>query len=289
MRDLFSLTEYQLRAIRKPLCWMLAIMGPLQFLWAAASLYWTSSTSTGEGYVTPELLMTGTAGMLIPAAFIVAAALVNFSVTVKQNGRSKSIYTLMTLPVKRWKVYASGVLSGVIAVYAVMAAEAIWTMLLYLPLCAVSGWMERMAVTSSMAAAAARMDEVLPGLLDWQAASPYLKNGLFLSMVRAGWMRLLMPLKPLKALLLAAHIFAGVSCLHATMMRRGLMQLLHGILLACSVLLCLWALTKQLLIFMGLDHIDWLSMEPAILAIQLALGALAWLSAVKSLARAENL
>lgn len=288
MRDLLSLTEYQLRAIRKPLCWMLLAMGPLQFLWVSAFMFWAPG-DFGIGYATPELLMAGTMGMLIPAVFIVAAALVNFSVTAKQNGRSKSIYTLMTLPVQRWKVYAAGVLGGVVAVYAVIAAEALWTMLLYLPMCAVSGSIERMAITSSMAAAAARMDEVLPGLLDWQAASPFLHNGLFLSMVRAGWMRLLMPLKPLKALLLAAHIFAGVSCLHAMMMRRGLVRLLHGAALACSVVVCLFALTKQLLVFFNLEYNNLTAMEPYILAIQLALGAIAWLSAVKSLAKAENL
>lgn len=280
MRDLLTLTEYQLRAIRKPLLFLLLTMGPLQFLCAAGQLWWIPST-LDVGYVTPDQLATGGLILLIPAAFVAAAALVNFLVTARQNGRSKSIYTLMTLPVRRWKLYAAGVLSGLIAVCAVIAAEALWYLLLYAPLCAVSGAVERH--WSGIAQTA--FDG--PGLPHWEAASPFLQNGLFLSMVRAAWMRLLLPLSPGKALLLAAHLFAGISCLQAIPTRQGAARVLHGALLAGSVVLCLYALGTQLLVLLGL--VSRQLNELPVAAVQLGLGLAAWLSAVQSLARAKNL
>lgn len=283
MRDLLTLTEYQLRAIRKPLLVLLIAMGPLQFVSAAAYL-WFFPGAVGDGYGTPEQLITESLAMLIPAVLIAAAALLNLGVTVRQNGRSKSIYTLMTLPVRRWKVYAAGVLSGLVAVCAVIAAEALWFLLLYAPLGAVSGAAEQAPLRAAEAQLGALGER---SLLDWEGASPFLRNGLVLSMLRAGWMRLLLPLSPIKVLLLAAHLFAVVSCLQALPTRRGLGLALHGVMLAGSVLVCLYALGAQLLCLLGLGSYQ--LNEPLLLAIQLLLGLAAWCSAARSLARADNL
>lgn len=283
MRNVLTLAEYQLRAIRRPLAVLLAAVGPIQFLLAFALL--ATGFSPGllsEGFSTPELLTTYSLSFLVPAGFIAAAALLNFWVTARQNGRSRSIYTLMTLPGPRGAVFAAGVLSGLLAIGAVIAATALWNMLLYAPLCALG----RAMAFARDSEAAARLAGLGGTLQSWQAATPFLHNGLFLSMVRSGWMRLLLPLAPLSALLFAAHLLAMVSCLQALCMRRGLMRLAHGILLAASVLLCLDTLFRQFML--SLQQLRPIH-EPLVLLAQLALAGIAWASALRSLARAQNL
>ncbi len=284
MRNVLTLAEYQLRAIRRPLAFLLLAVGPLQLLLVLALLAVQFSPGRlNEGYSTPELLTTFSLSFLAPAACITAAALLNFAVTARQNGRSKSIYTLMTLPGPRGAVFAAGVLSGLLAICAVIAATALWNMLLYTPLCA----LDRFAVLAWDSKTAARFSVLGSTLQSWQAATPFLHNGLFLSMARAGWMRLLLPLTPLATLLFAAHLLAMVSCLQAMCMRQGLMRLAHGILLAVSVLLCLNALFRQLMLF-SFGPVRQPN-ELLLLLVQLALAAAAWASALRSLARAENL
>lgn len=280
MRNVLTLAEYQLRAIRRPLVFLLAAVGPLQFLAAFALLTFTFSPGRlTKGYATPDILTGASLSFLVPAGFIAAAALLNVWVTARQNGRSKGIYTLMTLPGPRSAVFAAGVLSGLAAVCAVIAATALWQMLLYAPLCA----LDRFVVLARGSEAAARLGV---SLQSWQAASPFLHGGLFLSMVRSGWMRLLLPLKPVSALLLFSHLLAMVSSLQAVFMRQGLMRLAHGILLAASVLLCLRTMFFQLMLSMGIAR---QLHEPLVLLAQLTITALAWTSALRSLARAENL
>lgn len=283
MRNVLTLAEYQLRAIRRPLCFLLLAVGPLQFLAAAALLVFTFSPGRlAKGYATPDILTGASLSFLIPAGFIAAAALLNVWVTARQNGRAKSIYTLMTLPGPRGAVFAAGVLSGLTAVCAVIAATALWQMLSYAPLCA----LDRFVVLARDGKAIARLGGAAVSLQSWQAASPFLHGGLFLSMARSGWMRLLLPLRPVSALLFFAHLLAMVSSLQAMFMRQGLMRLAHGILLAVSVLLCLRSLFLQLLLSMGAFQ---QFSEPLALLAQLAITALAWASALRSLARAENL
>lgn len=277
MKNLFTLTEYNLRAIKKPLVWMLALMGPAQFgimLGGAALL-------GGALYAPPSALFYY--GMVVPAACMVAAAALNFLAVARQNGRAKAIYTLMTLPTSRSHIYLAGVLSGAVAVWAVMAAQALWYMLLYAPTAlannALSDWIIQQRVSAGLLSAA---PTGLDGRID---------NGLFLSMLRAPAMRLLFPTSARGLVAMAVTVVCPVACLQAVLCRRGAPRILHIALFLASTLVALAYLGITFLLFgqtinaASAVHTIWLGC----LALQLALGGIACVSALYGVQRAKNL
>lgn len=232
MKKLFLLTEYQLRAIKKPLLWMLVLMGPAEL----AVMLLVSAKTRSKVYAPPQLLFKF--AMFIPAICMILAVMINFWNFARQNGRSKGIYTLMTLPVRRSQLYWSGVLSGVIAVWTVMAAQAIWYLLLYAPTAWLNDLLSHQILSETL-------NPSQMGLINQY--SSFVDNGLFLAMMRAPAMRILFPMSFGTAVVMLVSMICPVACVQGILCRRGVARIIQLALFAVSGLLTLWAMGMEFL------------------------------------------
>ena len=271
MKHILTLTEYNLRSIRRPLLWMLLLMGPAQLLLSLLP----TILNGGGSYEPPYMLFRY--GMFVPAGCMIAAALLNFFSVLRQNGRSKAIYTLMTLPGSRSQIFFSQVLSGVIAVLAVVAAQALWYMLLYLP----TGLLNNFLTDRYMYKIAGGQVAGLP-----DRTSLFLHNGLFLSMMRARAMRILMPTSLRGILSLLLCILCPTVCLLAIPCRRGLFRVLMCVLFAASVFITLMTL---LFCYMYIGSTTPTYVHNNLLATLVVLAAVSGINALYGLDRAKNL
>lgn len=274
MKNIAMLAEFQLHAIKKPLIWMIVLMGPAEFALMMLGLVHDRGPLFGGQHIL--------FGWAIPilALCMVLAAVLNFSVTLRQNGRSRFIYTLMTLPVKRDQLYTSGVISGALAVWSVMAAQAAWFLVLYFP----TGWavniFSRYYIKIRVNAGA------LPAVPDYTAMGP---GGLFVSMTHSPIMRMLLPMSLLGLLIILVSVIGPVACLQAIAYRRGGFKIAHIFLFGASTLL--------MLITLGSSYerqMSWNSMHSnlllcAALLVQLVFAVIAAVSAWHGLKTAKNL
>lgn len=233
MKPILLLTEYHLRAIRRPLLWLLLCMGPVQF----------AGMLLGEGpyYVLPCVFYRF--GMFITALCMILAAALSFWSAAQQNGHSKGIYTLMTLPIKRQTLFFAAVISSVIAVWLVIFAQALWFLLLHLPM----SWANQLFSDSTLTALVETGK--LARLPDH---SSFQHNGLFLSMMRTPVMRVLMPLNLTGFVYLFLSILCPITGLQAILCRRGGMRGLHILLFCYSALASLFGLGVAIVDFVGL-------------------------------------
>lgn len=274
MKTLFTLTEYNLRAIRKPLFWTLLLMGPVEFVVMVAGML----MRRGPLYALPSTFYLD--GMFITAACMIAAAVLNFFAANQQSGRSKGIYTLMTLPARRSWLFFSTVLSGFIAVFLVIFAQAVWYLLLHLPMC----WANQVFSDSYLHSLveAGRLPQ-LPGY------SSFVHNGLFLSMMRAKALRLLMPLNLTGLVYLLVTVLCPIACLQATLYRRGGMKVLHILLFCYSIFATLLGLVAGISDYISLVNGQSHSMMLFYCLHQLVLTTLVSFSACYGLTRSKNL
>lgn len=227
MKSLLTLTEYNLRAIKKPLIWMLLLMGPAELALTAAALF----IRKGPLYAQPSIFYQD--GMFITALCMIGAAVMNFAAVNRQSGRSKGIYTLMTLPMQRKNIYWSAVLSGVIAVWLVIAAQALWYIILYAPMCWMSDAYANHVLTQLVAA---NRFPQMPGY------TAFMNNGLYLNIMRSGVLRFLMPTSLLGLCYLGLVVVCPTCCLQAILCRRGGAKALHIGLFCYSVVTTLIAI-----------------------------------------------
>ncbi len=277
MKSFLTLLEYDLRAIKKPLFWLVVLMGPMQFV--IMLLYASNLGSTP--YVQPYTLFSS--GMFVPALSMVAAAFINFSTTVHQNGRSKAIYTLMTLPSSRSLIFWASVASGVIAIWTVVAVQGLWYMLLYAP----TAWANDLISSSLCQYTAAHS----PGYTVPQGFSSFVHNGLLLSMLRAESMRTLFPMSLMGILVLLVSVVCPVICLQSILCRRGPLKVLHGTLFAGCALVTLFTMATMALDsafpYRGEEY-SW-GIFSVLMAIQLVLAVICAVSALRGLKRSKNL
>ncbi len=274
MKNIAMLADFQLHVIKKPMLWMLALMGPAEFALMMLGLV----HDRGPLFGAPHILF----GWAIPvtALCMVLAAVLNFTVTLRQNGRARFIYTLMTLPIKREQIYFSGVVSGAVAVWSVIAAQAAWFLVLYAPVGFAVNFFSRYYLKIRVNAGA------LPAVPDYTAMGP---GGLFTSMIHSPVMRLLLPMSVLGFAVILVSVVGPVACLQAIVCRRGTAKIAHMFLFGASVLLMLLTLSKayimQISIVFSMDYGRmWL-----LVLVQLVLAGAAALSARYGLKTAKNL
>lgn len=215
MNGLLKLTEYRLRAIRKPLFWILALMGPAELAVMAVNIFARSLPHV------PIRICFGSAVWVVLFC-MGAAALANFVASTQDFGRSRFIHTLMLLPIKRSAVFLSGVISGLIAVWAVIAAQAIWFMLLYVPVGCLSAINAQAPIRTA-----------------------FMINGLFLNMVRTPAMQLLMPHSLHDVFYLVVMVLAPVVCLQAAACHAKKARTLYFLLAGISAFISLRVLWMQ--------------------------------------------
>lgn len=274
MKNIAMLADFQLHAIKKPLLWVIVLMGPAEFAIMMLGLVHDRGPLFGAQHIL--------FGWAIPVLVLcmVLAAVLNFSVTLRQNGRSRFIYTLMTLPVKREQLYTSSVVSGAIAVWSVMAAQAAWFLILYFP----TGWavnfFSRYYIKIRVNAGA------LPAVPDYTAMGP---GGLFVSMTHSPVMRMLLPMSLLGLLVILVSVIGPVACLQAIAYRRGGFKIAHIFLFGASTLLMLFTLGSAYGEQLGGSSSYSNMLLWAALAAQLILAAIAAVSAWHGLKTAKNL
>lgn len=247
MKDTLKLTEYRLRAMRRPLLAILLLMGPAEFLVMLFDMHWLRNAPNA----TLDFYFSTARWVLLLC--MVAAILANFMATIRENGRSHFITTLMLLPTKRSALYLSGVLSGLFAVWAVIAAQAIWFLLLYAPV----GWCSNLQSQAS-------------------AGSAFLTNGLFLSMVRVPEMQIILPRTLSGFVFLLGMLLAPIASLQAVAYCKGIVSVICSLLAGCNTVISLmmqhdaiervWVLhpVKMKLLFFGQVLIAFLVMVWAI-------------------------
>ena len=273
MKYLLTLTEYNLRAIRKPMLWLLVLMGPAE----AAVMLLGAQLWQGNLYAPFYTLFYF--GMVITALCMITAAVLNFSVLLRQNGRSKAVYTMMTLPCRRSDLFWSGVISGALSVLAVMAAQALWYMILYLPVSYANN-----AISAGLIKSIAETGISLPAGLDSLSA----KNGLFLSMLRSPVMRLLFPMSGSGLLIMGTSILCPVICLQSIACRRGFARVLHMVLFGiCAFFMLIGLLYAFQSMFPG--YVYGSAALNAFLPAQVVPAVICAVSALYGLAKAKNL
>lgn len=277
MKSFLTLLEHDLRAIKKPLFWLVVVMGPAQF--AVTLLY--AFTQRSSPYLPPYSLLS--VGMVVPALCMLAAAFLNFSTMVRQNGRSKAIYTLMTLPSSRSLVYWASVASGIIAIWVVVAAQAIWYMLLYAP----TAWANDLISAAYCADQATyNMGYIIP-----QGFSSFTRNGMVLGMLRTESMRTLFPMSLMGTLLMLCSMTCPVICLQSILCRRGILRITHSVLFAFCGIATLFAMATSALDgafpYLG-DQYAW-NFFSFFMVIQVLLATICAISALRGLKRSKNL
>lgn len=220
MKNTLLLTEYNLRAIRKPLTWMFVLMGPLEYCVMMAYLI----VMKGPLFHPPHRFFM--AGMLVPAICILIGAVLNFYIALRQSGRSKAIYTLLTLPGNRAQVYLSSVLSGLVTVWLTAAVQALWYMILYVPVARTIDWYSARFLT----------EKVEQGLLSVVPNySSCVENGFFLHLMRSPAMRMLFPMSSVGFVIMLMAEISTIACLQAITFTRGVLRVLTTICFAFCV------------------------------------------------------
>lgn len=272
MKNTLLLANYQLRAMRTPFLWLLALMGPLEFACMTVGFLY----SRGPMFGTPHQVFPYVLPVL--ALSMILAGVLNFSVTVRQNGRAHSIYTMMTLPGKRSQVYWSGVISGVVSVWTVMMAQAVWFLLLYAPVGKMIDHLSRMMLNPYVKSGAlVRMPE----------HSSFIPNGLFLSMIRSRVMRVILPMSLSGFVVILVSVVVPVACLQAIACRRGGLRVLHLVLFVCSTG-CMLFMLALAYTWGGFDACA-RKTQLVLTAVQLCFMLMAVPSALSGLKKARNL
>lgn len=222
MKNVLTLTEYQLRCIRKPLFALLLLMGPIEFATMLFLLH--NSCFTGSTFYTfpPMMVFFRKITFMIPL-FLLAAVLLNASISMRSDGRSQFIRSLMTLPVKRSALFISSVISGLLCVWSAIAAQAVWFILMYKPF----NWFSDSFTTDMMRS-------WYPDL-SVQATTSFLHNGLFLNMMRSAPMQILFSRNIYGFMILLLCILAVVVSIQAITCHTGFCRILQ-IALTCATL-----------------------------------------------------
>lgn len=273
MKYFLALTEYNLHAIRKPLLWILALMGPVEFL-LLALISWMHP----DFIMYQPFYIALQYPLVICPLCMIAAAFINYSTTLRQNGKAKSIYTMMTLPCRRSLVFWSQVVSGIIAIAAVMAAQALWYILLYTPSC----WMVNL-FSDRYLHSLTMPGEILP------AYTAFIKNGLFLSMIRSGFMRLIFPTGLLGFVSILAAMICPVICLQSISCRRSGWRIAHILaFIVCGLLVLALMAFNFKMQFLPNDRLI-AQVQLLLIGGQLALAAFAAASGLYGLCKSKNL
>ena len=221
MKNTLLLTEYNLRAIRRPLIWMFVLMGPVQYGVMLAYLI----KMKGPLFQPPHRLFM--AGMSVPMVCILIGIMLNFSIAMRQNGRSKAIYTLLTLPGKRFQVYFSSVCSGLVTVWLIAAVQALWYILLYVPMAHTIDWY-------SVHILAEKVEKELISAIP--AYSSFVENGFFLHLLRSPAMRMLFPMSVEGLAVMLVSEISVVTSLHSIAFTRGGLRVISAICaIVCAI------------------------------------------------------
>lgn len=220
MKHFLTLTEYHLHSIRKPLLWMLALMGPLEFIFICVFMWMNPNTFLYQPFYVLFHI-----AMIIPPICMITAAFLNFSTALRQNSKAKSIYTLMTLPCPRSTIFWSQVGSGILAIGSVMAAQALWYLILYAP----TSWVVNLVSDHFMQRVISQTTEAFVPVY-----SSFVNNGLFLSMIRSVFMRLIYPTSLQGIVTILVSMVCPVICLQSILCRRSGWRAAH----ICAFIAC---------------------------------------------------
>lgn len=210
MGSLLALADWHLRGIGRPLALLCAAMGPAEL--GLIALYLAHYKA--QYMQLHQLFQRSGACYVLPAA-LVLALLLDLAAGRADYSRPRAIYTLMTLPVPRAWLYFSRVISGVLAVGCVAAAQALWYLLLYAPVTALSG------LAGEPAAHAA-----------------FMTGGLWLNQMRSTCMALLLPAGPKTAACMAYAVVALVAIAEAVVVHGFYTGVLLGISAAYTAVWC---------------------------------------------------
>lgn len=269
MKQLALLIEYDLRAVKKPLLVLAFLLGPLEL--AVALMGFVSDR--GPLYAPPYLVLQN--AEWVPLVFVLMALFLGLWADFSRQGKSKGIYTLMTLPVHRASIYFASVLSSLMAMLFLLAAQALWFVILYEP----AGWASDVF---SNWYRTYRMND--PALAAELVTNARVSNGLFLSMVRSPFMGTLLPVSFMGFARLLLSLAAPCTCLRAVTCRRGAARAVQLVLGLCSLYL------SEMLLF---EIPGWSTMDDEMLLIcfagQLLLMGISMLNAIYGLKKAKNL
>lgn len=276
MKHFLTLTEYSLHSIRRPLFWMLVLMGPLEFIFMCVF------TALNPNIVLYQpFYVVFHSAMFVPPICMILAAFLNFFMTLRQNSKSKAIYTLMTLPCRRSSIFWSQVASGAIAIVCVMAAQAIWYLVLYAPTC----WIVNLCSTHYMQNLLAFSEEAFVPVYN-----SFVNNGLFLSAVRSVFMRLIFPTGLMGVANILVSIVCPTICLQSILCRRSGWRIAHiGAFLACGILVLLLMANSYSTQFTTNFNSDFVFYSSLLNAIQLILAAFCAVSGLYGLKKSKNL
>ena len=275
MQDFLKLTEWRLRLMRKPLLWVVLLMGPAEFLAILADMFLFS-----ERFYAP-LSVYFFAAAVVLVFCMVAAVLLSFFSVFKQNHHTNFTHSLMLLPVQRSTLYWSGVASGLLSVWFIAAAQVVWYLVLYVPVNFCSNFYTVHTAQNMLSNSL---------LTEMPVGSAFLANGLWNTMMHTPAMQMLFPRNLPTLLLVLVLIAAPVCCLHAISCHRGPSRTASTVLLVVSALLSLVGSRLLYLSVTNLYH-PWGDVVHLrnILILQLVLiAAVSWWG-IHSLNRSENL
>ena len=224
MQDFLKLTEWRLRLMRKPLLWMVILMGPAEFLAILADMFLFS-----ERLYAPLSVYFFVAAVVLIFCMAAAVLLSFFSVSM-QDHHTHFTHALMLLPIRRGALYWSGAASGLLSVWLIAAAQVLWYLVLYIPV----------NFCSNLYTVHTAQHMLANGLLsEAPVGSAFLANGLWNNMIHTPAMQMLFP-RSLPALILVFVLIAApVCCLHAVSCHRGPCRVVSLVLFAISLLLSL--------------------------------------------------
>ncbi|MGI6175882.1 MAG: hypothetical protein ACOYJC_06955 [Christensenellales bacterium] len=219
MRKNFILISHVFKSTAKPLFIVAAAMMVVEFMCMLVAALFVQSTS----FLPYERIfeMSG-APYFFAAAFVAALFLMGKSMA-DHFGRSKGIYTLLSLPQKRTSIYYSHVLAGMLSLAVIVTAQLLVVVLAYLPIMGIAG------NNAPQYSGIQGFDELFPYY------APFMNNGLFLAFARSKLLRMLMPLHVAEYFWGACLLLMMCCVLHNLILCRNLIPLagLHKKIIDC--------------------------------------------------------
>lgn len=216
----WKLANFYLRNIAKPLGLICLLLGPVQFLLILLVSRMHYAARQGIFPRLEDLYLYCYCVLPLLAA-LAAGPLLVFGFCRQQYGRTKGIYTLLSLPGGSAPLFWGQLAAALSSIYCVIAAQLVWYAAMYQP--------------------------VLLTVRYWQTvfgshAPAHAGDGLFLAFTRNIFLRLIAPLAPINMVSLLLILFGLTACLLALAGQRGIKLIgqfaLLGICCVCALTWC---------------------------------------------------